>query len=223
MNKNQWVLMLVFFTAGAAFIPLDHIYPAAPPINSLKHACFAALFLAALALKKRHADQTVMSLAFFFAATGDLLLKYKIIVFGMIGFLMSYLTLTAVFLAGTAGFAGRIRPAIPVLLVFVPNLIVLLPHTGSYVWGACLFALVLCVMSASAIGTLFSGRYRSAVARRIALAGFLILISDLGVAHKAFNPAFVNQFVPWLESTVWATFLSAWSLIAVTIAEDELF
>ncbi|MCL5057794.1 MAG: hypothetical protein M1130_07340 [Actinobacteria bacterium] len=54
------------------------------------------------------------------------------------------------------------------------------------------------------------------------LAGLLILISDIGVANNVFNPAYSSIIVPWLQNIIWGTYIPAWTLMAVNIAENRL-
>ncbi|MCL6612973.1 MAG: lysoplasmalogenase [Peptococcaceae bacterium] len=233
MNGRQRVLLSVFLAITALTVLLDNLFPGARAVNYFKFFTILALFLSTLAAGKRCREQATLSWAVFFVVVGDFLINfcstlpeinYKVKIPGAAGFLAAYLLLI---MAGKKnmriGF-GELLAAVPVLAVYIPALSTLRPHIpGPILPGVILFSLVLCLMAWVSACAMFSGYYRAAVSCRMALTGFLILISDITIANLAFNPAYAGQFVPWLKNIVWGTYIPAWTLVALNVAEDRLY
>lgn len=233
MNSKQKVLLSIFLPLSALIVILDNVFPGADMVNYFKFATVCAVFLASLKIAKRYREQVVLNVAVFFAVVGDFFLNLcstvpelavRVVPFGISGFLLAYILLIVVFHKKYSASWKELLAAVPVLAVFIPNLIILHPYVSGYMlWGTLLFGLVLCFMAWTSIGAMFRGYFRMEVSWRVALAGYLMFISDMGVANSLFNPAFAGHFVPWLENIIWGAYVPAWTLIAVTIAEDELF
>lgn len=212
---------------------MDNFFPGEATVNSFKFGTVTALFLSTLIIRKSYREQVILSVAFFFMVAGDFFLDFceplpglgvKLIPFGMLGFSISYILIIVAYRKNLSAGPGVILAAVAVLAFFIPGLLVLYPHVSRPLLpGAALFGTVLFLMAWVSLSTVFSGRYRPGVAWRIALPGLLILVSDTAVAHSLFNPAFAGQFVPWLKNIIWGTFIPAWTLIAVNIAEDRLY
>jgi uncharacterized membrane protein YhhN len=99
----------------------------------------------------------------------------------------------------------------------------LYPHINKELrFGLLLFCFILCYMAWTAVSTLFRGYFSPGASCRIALAGYLMFLSDMGVANSLFNPALAGQPAPMLDVFVWVTYVPAWTLIVVTIADDNL-
>jgi hypothetical protein len=76
-------------------------------------------------------------------------------------------------------------------------------------------------MAWSALCTLPRGYYLPAVARRFAVAGYLMFLSDLAVGLSFFYPG-LHRNQPWLGTFIWLTYVPAWALIVVNLAEPRL-
>lgn len=218
---------------SALIVALDNVFPNAGAVNCFKFATVCAIFMASLGIRKKYREQAILSAALFFAVVGDFFLNLcstvpdlaaRVVPFGIMGFLMAYILLIFVFHKGYSASWKELLAAVPVLAVFIPNLIILHPFVGGFkLWGLLLFGFVLCFMAWTSIGAMFRGYYRPEVSCRMALAGYLMFISDMAVANSLFNPAFAGHFVPWLENIIWGAYVPAWTLIAVTIADDRLY
>ena len=55
----------------------------------------------------------------------------------------------------------------------------------------------------------------------VAIAGYLMFLSDLAVGFSFFYPGLhLNQ--PWLGTFIWVTYIPAWTLILVNLSESRL-
>lgn len=233
MNRIQKRLLYTFLPLTVIIVLLDNFYPGNLQINYIKYAVILALFLATLRIRKRCREQVFMNIAVFFIVVADFFLvfcdtipelSHKVVPWGMLGFLVAYSFLILAFSKNSKLGWRELLAAVPVLALFVPNYVLLLPHvSGIMFYGASFFSIVLCYMTWTAVCTIFWRYYTPAVARRIALAGYLILICDVGVSQAFFNPAFKNQFSPWLTNIIWAAYVPGWTLIVLTIAEEKLY
>ena len=232
MSGRQKILLAVFLFMTMIILILDNLFPGDSPVYYIKYGTVVSLFVVALAIRKRYREQVIMNLALFFAAVGDFFLNFcnvnpalavKVVPFGMAGFTLSYLLLIAAWLKNFKPGVWELVAAIPVLGVYIPVFITLVPYVrGAMFYAAVLFGIVLCFMAWTSISTLFGGYYSSKVSHRTALAGYLIFLSDIAVAFVLFHPAFAGTFVPWLENIIWLTYIPAWTLIVTTIAEEDL-
>ena len=232
MNSTQRKLLYTFLPMTLVIVLLDNLLSGATLVNYVKYATIIALFLFTLGIKKKHLEQLYANIAIFFIVVADFFLVFcdtlpgirdKLAILGVLAFLFAYLFLILAFHKSFKVGGRELLAALLVLILYVPNYINLWPHaTGLMFYGGTFFSIVLCYMAWTCICTLFRYHYKPGVAFRIALAGCLMLISDIGVAQSFFNPAFQHQFNPLLASIIWATYIPAWTLIATTIAEDNL-
>lgn len=233
MNNIQRALLAIYLPLTLLFLVLDNLYPGESFVSYIKFATIITLFLVAFCIKKKYKEQKLMTLAILFVTIGDFFLVYCrnikelsniVVPFGMLGFMVAYLSLILAFQKNFKIGLGELLALVPVLGIFIPNCIVLYPYiTGSIFYGVTIFSLVICYMTWTTISTLFRGYYNPIVSRYIALSGFLMLICDLGVANSLFNPAFAGKFIPWLKNIIWGAYVPAWTLIVFIIATEDLF
>lgn len=231
MDIHQKKLLGIFFSMTAFILILDHLFPGEKFVNYIKHATIIALLFFALMVPKKNPEKVIMCVALFFTVVGDFLLNFcaifpgivqKFFPYGVLSFSIAYLLLIIALQKNIMPSWREIISAIPVLAVIGPTFIVLSPYIpAEIVYGSLLFSFVLAYMATISISTLFKGYFSKNVSIRIALAGFLILISDMGVAVEQFIPTYINNFTPWLKNIIWGTFIPAWTLILVNIAENN--
>jgi len=233
MNFSQRFLLALFLPLTAVILILDNFFPGASNVYYFKFITIFSLFLAACLVKKRHPEQVLMNAAVFFALLGEFFLNvfdlmapdlaYGSGAYGALGFMLAYGLLIVAFNQGAGDGRSRILAAMPVLVVCLPVLIILRPYIAhQLLWESLLFYSVLCCMAWCSIRTLFGRYYSPGASRSMALAGFLILISDSGVAMAIFHPLFAGHFTPWLENIIWGAYVPAWTLIVFTMAGDDL-
>ncbi|SFG28424.1 hypothetical protein SAMN05660649_01269 [Desulfotomaculum arcticum] len=229
MNSIQRKLLYIFLPMTLVIVLLDNLFSGAAFVNYIKYATIIALFLFTLRIRKRYIGQLYVNIAIFFIVAADFFLVFcdtvpgvrdKLVIWGVLAFLFAYSFLILAFQKSFKAGWRELLAALFVLILFISNYVTLWPHvSGLMLYGGTFFFIVLCYMTWICICTLFWYHYRPGVSLRIALAGCLILISDIGVSQSFFNPAFQHQFNPGLASLIWATYIPAWTLIATTIAE----
>jgi len=226
-------LLKVYLPLASVIILLDQLFPGRVAVNYFKFVAVLTLFPAALHTGKWYREQAILTFAILFMVVGDFFLNLcsaipvlagDVRIFGVLSFILAYLSLLAVFVK------GRIKPGpwkyltlVPVLAVLLPAVVNITPHVGGELkTGAFIFALVLGLMAWAAVFTLFRNYYSGPASFRFALAGCLMLISDIGVAYNVFSPDYSSIVVPWLQNIIWGTYVPAWALIAVSTADDRL-
>lgn len=233
VNREQNLLIRVYLPLTFVIILTDHLFPGRVAVNYFKFVVVLTLFPAALLTGKWFREQVILTFAVFLMVVGDFFLNLcsaipdlagDVRIFGVLSFILAYLSLLAVFVKGRKKPGpGKYLTLAPVLAVLLPAVAAIAPHVeGELLTGALIFTLVLGLLAWTAICTLFRGYYSAAASFRFALAGLLILISDIGVANNVFNPAYSSIIVPWLQNIIWGTYIPAWTLIAVNIAENRL-
>ncbi|KJS22024.1 MAG: hypothetical protein VR72_08035 [Clostridiaceae bacterium BRH_c20a] len=232
MNNVQRALLTIYLPITICILILDNLYPGVNMINYIKYTIIISLFIVAFKVKKNYTEQNFMTLAIFFAMFSDFFLVFcstipelsrRVVPFGIGGFLIAYLILIVTYQKNFKLGWGESLAIIPVLGIFLPHFIFLYPHTnGLMFYGAFMFGFVLCYMTWTSICTIFRGYFNPRTSHLIALSGFLMFICDIGVAHAIFNPAFSNSFVPWLKNIIWFSYIPAWTLLVIIIAEKNL-
>jgi hypothetical protein len=148
----------------------------------------------------------------------DLLIKVP----GMIGFICAYSTLTWLFTRKFSFGKKDLLMLLPVLAVITPVLYTLLPRIeGPMFYFAIFFTFVVSFMAWNGLCGIHRGFYTRKVAVRFAIAGFLMLLSDMGVAFVMFYPGMQSN-VPWLENEIWITYVPAWTLVFINLLEEKL-
>lgn len=232
MNPTQKRLLALYFPLTIVILLLDNLYPAFTAVYHLKYGTIISLFLTAALIHKNYREQYVMAVAVFFAAVADFFLVFsqtipalagRMTLYGMSGFLIAYILLITAFQKNFTLSGRNLLVIIPVLAVFLPVLLLLYPHINGLMFiFTIVFALVLCYMSWTALTTIYRGYFSPKAARFIALAGFLMLVCDMGVALNEFHPTYAGQFVPWLKNIIWGAYIPGWTLLVAAIGEEEL-
>jgi hypothetical protein len=225
MIMTQLVAVLVLF-----HLLSDH-YAA---LGTVKYAVIGSIFVASLFLPKPTADHRWLAAAVALLFVGDFFLIFVgtlpgvspdqtwVKVGGMIGFFAAYLCLLGAYWRRVAFGRGELLSAFPVLIAVAPVAVVLVPHVhGAMLAWALLFAFFLALMAWSALCTVHRAYYTRPVAVRFAIAGFLMFLSDLAVGLSFFYPG-LHRNQPWLGTWIWITYVPAWALIVVNLAEPRL-
>jgi hypothetical protein len=235
MNLTQKVIFAMLMVLLAGVLVLSHV-----PVDNLaakgvaKYALIATIFTASLFAAKPTRIHKILGLGIVFLLIGDFFLVllwnvftnspdilFVVKICGMAGFLSGYACLIWVYTRKFRFAAKDILAAIPVLIVVIPVLVILVPHVSQAMFiFACFFALAVSFMAWRAICTIHGGYYTKKIAIRFALDGYLMFLSDMGVAFIMFYPGMEN--FPWLENEVWITYIPAWALILITTYEEKL-
>ena len=140
----------------------------------------------------------------------------------MLGFIMVYLFLIAVFQRNFTFGKREIITLIPFVVIFGLVLAALAKYAiGFMFWVAIALGIVLCYTGLTMVACLFRGYFNMKIAWRIALAGCILFLSDMVVAFSIFHPAY-QEFLLWKENLVWGTYMVGWMLLLSVIAEDQL-
>lgn len=232
MNREQKLLLRIYLPLTAVFLVLDHLFPKADFVNYLKFAAIISLFLFVKRLKTFLPEQQILLKSLFFICVGDFFLVFcysilnepdKVLPFGMIGFAAAYVMLIKAFQKKFKVGLSEVMAAVPVIILTVPVFKGVFPYVlGPLKYGLILFCLLLCYNTWTCLCTVSRGYFNLTSSYRIALAGLLMLICDLGVSLSIFHPEFNQQFNPWLKNIIWGTYIPAWTLIAVTAADHDL-
>jgi len=235
VNDMQKLVLILFLPLVLVILLLDHLCPGACLVRSVKLIILIFLFSLALFIRKKngfdYGEKKLLRLAFFLVVLGDFLfvtslhispLQEKTIFVGIISFLAAYACLIIAFQKSRSPGIAHAVAALPVLALFVPVLIHYTPWvSGPTFYGALLFGVVLSGMAWRAICTIIEGYYALHVALWLALAGYLMFISDLAVGLAVLNPVFSGIFVPWLQNIIWSSFIGAWIIIVLVLAEKD--
>jgi hypothetical protein len=176
----------------------------------------------------------IVGRAILFIAVGDFFLVFMgtlpmfgkedlaIKVPGMIGFICAYSTLIWLFTRKFSLGKKDLFMLLPVLIVITPVLYTLLPLIeGPMFYFAIFFTFIVSFMAWNGLCIVHRGFYTRKVAVRFAIAGFLMLLSDMGVAFVMFYPGMQSN-VPWLENEIWITYVPAWTLVFLNLLEEKL-
>lgn len=203
-------------------------------LGTVKYAVIGSIFIASLFLPRPTVDHQWLAAAIAFLFVGDFFLIFVgtlpgvspdqawVKVGGMIGFFSAYLCLLGAYWRRVAFGCRDLLSALPVLIAVAPVAVVLIPHLhGAMLAWALVFTFFLVLMAWSALCTVQRGYYARPVAVRFAIAGFLMFLSDLAVGLGFFYPG-LHRNQPWLGTWIWLTYVPAWALIVVNLAEPRL-
>lgn len=232
MSKKEKTLFMIYLPLTVFILVLQTLYHKAGLVNYIKFATILSLFIAALFTQKQYFYQKLLNLSLLFICIADFFLvicsnapsfAFQSVAFGMLGFILAYITLIIVFQKNfRIGWPG-VLVAFPLLTLFIINFTIISANLkGPIFYAVLIFGLILCYTGWTLINTLFRGYFSLAGSYRIALAGILIYICDMGVGNAIFNPNFAGHFVPWLQNIIWAAYIPGWTIIRALIAEKNL-
>ena len=237
IERRRWqrLFLGVVFTQLGAVLVLFHLlegnYRA---LGIVKYAVIGSIFVASRFLPRLTTDHRWLAAAVACLFVGDFFLillgtlpgfapdQTVVKVGGMVGFLAAYLCLLGAYWRRVRWSRAEWLLLLPVIVALVPVAWVLLPHLAGAmrVW-ALVFTAFLALMAWSALCTVPRGYYARPVARRFAIAGYLMFLSDLAVGMSFFYPG-LDRNQPWLGTFIWITYVPAWALIVVNLAEPRL-
>lgn len=227
---RQKALAAVYIPLTVSILIFDRLLPASPLLAYFKYSTLFSLFLYAVLIKKRTAEQKVMSVSFFFLVIGDFFLVLSNILFispvqsslfGGLAFFCAYICLTAAYNKKFKIGRPEITTAIPFIILLFFVCLLLSPYIkGALRAGLLIFGLCLCFMAWSAVCTIFRGYYSKKISLLIAVSAGLMLICDFGVGISYYYPALPAGFYPWLKTIVWAAYVPGWMLLDIIISEE---
>jgi len=232
MNSIQKSIVFLSFISTLFIIVVDNLFPGYTTVRIFKLLVIISLFLRASTIEKKYPEQNLLTLALFFAAAGDFIFVLShtrptlfslVTPFGAAQFALAYLFLLNVYSKkGKFSFYHTVLFLLFIGIFFQLFGKYFLHIQGLLIYALFLFGLILCCMTWRSVCTLFEGYYTFHSAIYMALSGILIFLSDTFVGIAVFEPAFFNQFVPWMENVIWGTFILAWTTVLLLVAEDRL-
>ena len=237
MRLVQRMIFAVFMVYLCGILVLQHLLAEAENfaiMGIVLYTVIVAVFVASRLAPKPTRLHRIVARAIMFIVVGDFFLVLMgtlpfftkddlfVKVFGMAGFLCAYFTLAWLFTRNFSLGKKDLIKTLPVLVVIIPVLLTLVPLIqGPMVIFAIFFTCIVSFMAWNGLCATHRGFYTPAVARRFALAGFLMLLSDMGVAFVFFYPGLVHN-APWLENEIWITYVPAWTLVLINLLEEKL-
>lgn len=231
-NNAQKSLLAVYLPMTGLILAFDRLYAGEDAVQYVKYALMISLSLSVWIVQKAFREQRLMSLSFVFLVVADFFLVFSetlhnlgadVTPFGIAGFLLAYLCLIGAYRKKFRLSRPSLLSAVPVFLVFGCVFVSLRTYVGGVMLADTLvFGIVLCVMTWTAVCTMFSGYYRKSVSKWIALSGVLMFICDMAVAFSLFHPDFAGAHTPWLNNVIWGAYVPGWTLLAVVINEKDL-
>ena len=235
MSRSMRALMAVFGVQLVCILVLLHLLQGSyAALGVAKYTVITSIVVASALVRGRTPLHRPLAMAFVFLWVGDFFLIFVgvlpgvspddrwVHICGMVGFLIAYLCLLKVYWKRPSLGRSDGVAALPVLAIGVPVVVLLWPDVsgGLRIW-ALVFTLGVGTMAWFAICTLHRGFYRPTIARRFAAAGLLIFLSDMGVGFSFFYPE-LHRNLPWLGFEIWITYVPAWCLLLLNLAEDDL-
>lgn len=235
MTQIQKTVLIIFFVDLCGILVLQHYLEVKNPIIGIVlYTVILSMVLGSLLAPRKTKIHRIVGYAIMFIAIGDFFLvllgtqpffpDYEHIInpAGMFGFMCAYATLIWVFTRNFSLTKKDLVKTIPVLLIVGPVLLLLIPRIqGPMIVLAIIFSIIVSFMAWNALCCIHRGFYCRNVAIRFALAGFLMLLSDMGVAFALFYPGTISTS-PWLQNEIWITYIPAWTLIFVNLLEEKL-
>ncbi len=236
-ERRRWqrIFLGVVLTQLAAVLVLFHLFEGNyRALGIVKYSVIGSIFVASQLLPRPTTDHRWLVAAVACLFLGDFFLillgtlpgfspdQTLVKVGGMVGFLTAYLCLLGAYWRRAEWSRVEWLLLLPVVGALAPVAIVLLPHLdGAMRLWALVFTAFLALMAWSALCTVPRGYYLPTVARRFAIAGYLMFLSDLAVGMSFFYPD-LDRNQPWLGTLIWITYVPAWALVVVNLAEPEL-
>ncbi len=230
MNRIQ-LFLAILYGLLTLLILLCHLifgkgWPSLVLCFSIRFSMVVAAFLLPSALRERRR----LRMAFLFTLVADFFFELMRLLdpamphrelYGMMGFLLAYFFLTESFSSQLRVTKREILTLIPFFSVFLLLFRSLSRYArGPMVGGGIAIGLMLSLTAMATVSTLYRGYFSEAAARLIAVAGSLMFCSDLLVAGSIYHPDF-KAFRVWKENLIWGTYVPAWTLLLLLLAEDR--
>lgn len=204
------------------------------PLGIVKFSVIISIFTCSLFLPKLTCEHRLIGYAITFLLIGDIFFIFTgllpgvtpetlfVKIGGMSGFFIAYIILCFLFIRNFSFGYKDLIALIPILLIIIPVAIFNLPYLhGPLLIGTLIFAFIVSFMAWNGLCTLHRGYFKRRVAIKLALAGFLMFASDMGVTFGLFYPEITRQD-PWLGNFIWITYIPGWTLLLLNLFETNL-
>lgn len=233
MKDVQKALIAIYLPLTILILAFDNIYPQEDMVQYLRYIIMITLALAVAVIQKRFFEQKVMALSFACLVIADFFLVFSttidsleadLTVFGILGFMMAYICLIAACQKNFNLGRKELAAAAPIAAIYICVMQSFSRYVSGVMFaGVLAFGLVLGYMLWTAVCTLFRNYFSRKASAMIAASGTLMFICDIGVAYSLFHPYYSSTYIPILKNIIWAAYIPGWTLLAVVIAEEELY
>lgn len=230
MNRIQVFLAILYGLLTMLILLCHLIFGKGWPSLVLCFSIRCTMVAAALLLPSELRERRRLRIAFLFTLVADFFFVLMRLVdpglpnrelYGMLGFVLAYF-----FLTGSV--TTRLRVSKRELMTLVPffsSFLLLFRSLARYargpmVGGGIAIGLMLSLTATAMVSTLYRGYFSQWAARLIAAAGSLMFASDLLEAGAIYHPA-LRGFRLWKENLIWGTYVPAWTMLLLLLAEDR--
>ena len=224
-------LTATYVCLTALIVIFTCLYAIEGPAVFLKFGVRTAMVLTVLLGQKYFREQKIMAVAFVCTLASDYFFSIMRVtdidypnreLYGMLGFLLSYVFLIAAFQRNYKFGKRELLVLLPFVTVFATVLILLGDYAqGVMLWAAIVLGIVLCYTGMTMVSSLYRGYFNRSAAWCIAVAGCVLFASDMVVAFSIFHPDF-KGFVLWKENFIWITYMLGWLLLTYVALSENL-
>lgn len=233
---NQWnntvrTLAATYVCLTALIVIFTFLYAIEGPAVFLKFGVRTAMVLTVLLGHKYFREQKIMAVAFVCTLASDYFFSIMRVtdidypnreLYGMLGFLLSYVFLIAAFQRNFKFGKRELLVLLPFVAVFATVLAILGDYAqGVMLWAAVVLGIVLCYTGMTMVSCLYRGYFTRSAAWCIAVAGCILFASDMVVAFSIFHPDY-QGFVLWKETFIWITYMLGWLLLTHVALSEHL-
>ncbi len=230
LNETQKKLAVGYGAATLSVLLIHAVYQGGPPSLILTFTTRLTMVAAAFMLKTKLREKRLLRTAFLFTLVSDFFFIFLKLfardmpnrtLYGMLGFIIAYLFLILTFIRTIKWSVKALAAFVPFGLIFLLLILNLRQFAAGMMYPAGIgIGVILSITGMVTVSTLFSGYFTRKAAWFIALAGSLMFFSDLFVAYSIYDPAFA-PFMLWKENMIWGTYVPAWTLLLLLLAEDN--
>lgn len=224
MNQLQEVISIIYTVLTILILLSQCLYKENTPTTPLKLITRISMLLFTIYIVGSSEFSSInpflITAAFVLTVIADCFFATKKSIQGIVFFILTYITLFFTF-NPTLDFQHKLY-LIPFLLIFLGVFFYLRCYVHQIIIqaGALLFGLSLSAAAWALVTTSYRC-FSSYVSTMTFVAGVLLFISDMFVAYSIFYP-FKQNFVCWLENTIWLTYMVGWTLLMLVIADNSI-
>lgn len=232
MTINQRILFAIYLPLTALIQIFNALYQFDSPALYLKFFVRVIMLISFLTLVKKNREHILILLAFIFSVISDYYFVFTNTLentisnsqlYGMLGFVVSYLFLIAAFTRNFRFGKKEFISLLPFVSIFAYVILSIRQYAEGFMFAAAiLVGIILSITGMTMISTLFRGYYSKKIAWLVAISGCLEIICDVFVAFSIFHPDF-NRFILWKENVIWSTYMIAWTLLLIVVADEQSY
>lgn len=230
MNRIQRILAVSYGSLTILILLCHLIYTNTAPSLILTFTVRATMVALAFLLPTAFREKKRLRAAFFFTLVSDFFFIFVKLynndmpnreMYGMMGFILAYFFLTWTFSDRLRLGKKELLTILPFITIFLILFLTLRQYAQGFMFPVGVgIGLMLSFTGLATVSTTFRHYFTKRAALYIALAGSLMFFSDLFVAYSIYHPDW-KTFMLWKENTIWGTYVPAWTLLLLLLAEDQ--